>query len=313
MIAPAVPAFAAALVHAAQTALLAQPGLLEFLVGLAAGVLTGLLAAYARRLLAVSGSFGRLRQGQVRAMVPESAAAQARLAAALSHTMNSPLGALSTAFDTLVQVHAQAPGDPDQRDRFEELFESAARSGRQSITRLRETLARIKHLTVLDGAEERIVDINELWTDTVARHGAELQQKADLQLDLKPLPPVRCRPQQLRAIFSNILRNAAAAMEPRGAIWIRSSRRNGKIVLEVQDTGRGIQANKLSHIFDPTFRVRDGRISTANWGFFITRCIIGEHGGRIEIDSEEGRGTTVRILLPVAAGNRARSENGAGS
>ncbi len=313
MIAPAIPAIAAALVHAAQAALSAQAGLLEFVVGLAAGVLTGLLASFARRGRAVPGSFGRLRDAQLQAMASESAAAQARLAAALSHTLNSPLGALSTAFDTLVQVHARAPGDPSQRDRFDELFQSAARSGRQSITRLRESLARIKHLTVLDRVEERILDINELWTDTVSRHGVELQQKADVQLDLKPLPPVRCRPQQLGAVFSNILRNAAAAIELRGTIWIRSRRRNGKIILEVQDTGRGIAANKLSHIFDPTFRVRDGRISTANWGFFITRCIIGEHGGRIEIDSEVGRGTTVRILLPVAARNRARSENGAGS
>ncbi len=98
-------------------------------------------------------------------------------------------------------------------------------------------------------------------------------------------------------------------MDRRGTIWIRSSRRNGRIVLEVQDNGRGIPASKLSRIFDPTFRVRDGRISTANWGFFITRCIIGEHGGQIEIDSEEGKGTTIRILLPVAAAKLPRSQS----
>ncbi len=73
------------------------------------------------------------------------------------------------------------------------------------------------------------------------------------------------------------------------------------IVLEVEDNGRGIPADHLEGLFDPAFHVDRGRLSTTHWGLFITRTIVADHGGHIELDSKEGQGTTVRILLPVIA------------
>ena len=76
--------------------------------------------------------------------------------------------------------------------------------------------------------------------------------------------------------------------------------RNGEIVLEVRDNGRGMLKSQLEDLFDPTFRFDSGRVSTTNWGLFICRSIVIEHGGYIEIESKEGVGTTARVLLPAS-------------
>jgi len=256
-------------------------------------------AYHARR--AAEQAFELLRLAQVRVCVSENDASQGRFAAAMSHELNSPLGALTSAFDTLVQIHKRVQSQPEQLKRLEEVFDQAARSGRQSTERLKETVERMKHLTNFDRAEERVVDLNELWSDTVALLDSELEPKAEVKLDLTPIPPLKCRPQQIGAVFSNLLRNAAAAMDRRGRIRVSSQARNGEIVLEVEDNGRGIPADHLEGLFDPAFHVDRGRVSTTHWGLFITRTIVTDHGGHIELDSKEGQGTTVRILLPVIA------------
>jgi two-component system NtrC family sensor kinase len=70
----------------------------------------------------------------------------------------------------------------------------------------------------------------------------------------------------------------------------------------VCDNGRGIASERLPSLFEPTFAVREGRVTTSNWGLFISRSIILEHGGQIRIDSTEGKGTTVTMTLPAVGG-----------
>jgi len=244
-------------------------------------------------------SFEQLREAQVRVMVSENVASQTRFAAALSHELGSPLGSLASAFDTAVRIHEREQEYPDRKDRLEKMFGEVAESGRQSTIRLRKILERMKNLTNLDRAEERVIDLNELWMDTIALNSAEREHNIEISLDLKPLPPLKCCPQQISTVFSNLLRNAVTAIDQKGTIRISSDKHNGEIAMEIQDNGRGIPANKLLVIFDPAFQVKEGRVSTTNWGLLVSRSIITEHGGKIEIDSEEGEGTTVRIVLPV--------------
>ena len=126
-----------------------------------------------------------------------------------------------------------------------------------------------------------------------------MEPKAHLELDLAPLAPVRCRPQQMGAVFSNLLRNAAAAMDARGVIRIVTGQVNGEIRIDVRDDGRGMPEEQLRDLFNPSFRVESGRVTTTNWGLFICRSIVTEHGGALTIDSVEGAGTTATIRLPA--------------
>lgn len=132
----------------------------------------------------------------------------------------------------------------------------------------------------------------------MALPASAIDGKGEVTLALSPLPRVKCRPQQLSAVFSNLLRNAVAAIAPGGHITIRSGESHGAVVLEVQDDGRGIPPERLAHLFDPMFRVEKGRVGTS-WGLFVSRSIVSEHGGHLEIASTPGEGTTARILLPL--------------
>ena len=89
-----------------------------------------------------------------------------------------------------------------------------------------------------------------------------------------------------------------AAIETEGTIKITSDQQGADVVVEVHDDGKGIPPERLSRLFDPAFRVQGGRVGTS-WGFFVSRSIISEHGGQLEISSAVGRGTTAKIILPL--------------
>jgi signal transduction histidine kinase len=266
-------------------------------------VLTALLyrqrASAHKALRLAEESFDELKQAQASLLISKNAASQGRLAAALSHELNSPLGALTSAVNTLLQASRKARFHPDEQERMRDVFVNAAEAANQSSSRLSETVERMTQISNLDRSEFQEVNLNELWRSTVELLRAELEPKAELRLDLKPLPFMRCRPQQMSAVFSNLLRNAAAAIDSKGTISIRSKQLEKEVLLEVRDDGRGIPADRLAGLFDPAFAVHGRRVSTTNWGLFLSRSIIAEHGGQIEIESTEGKGTTAKIRLPI--------------
>src|SRR5262249_8185986 len=106
-------------------------------------------------------------------------------------------------------------------------------------------------LTNLDRAEEQGVDLNELLRDTIGLVQSELNQRAEIVLDLQPLPILKCRPQQLSAVFLNLLRNAAAHLGDKGKISVTSLQSNSEIMIQVRDAGRGIAADRLPFLFEP--------------------------------------------------------------
>jgi signal transduction histidine kinase len=279
----------------------AVPIVAVFLLTLICTVLTTMMyrqrASAYRARRAAEESFEELRDAQARLLVSENALSLGRFAAALSHEMNSPLGALGSAMDTLVSLVSKARQEPPS-DGVEKVAIDVSQTARQSFRRLRETMERMKHFSNLDRAEVQVVDLNQLWMDIVALLGSQLEGKADVKLDLKPIPPVKCRPQQLSAVFSNLLRNAAAAIETAGTIKISSDRLGADVVVEVHDNGKGIPAERLSRLFDPGFRVQGDRVGTS-WGLFVSRSIVSEHGGQLEISSAVGRGTTAKVILPL--------------
>jgi signal transduction histidine kinase len=241
-----------------------------------------------------------LREAQASLLVAESAHAQSRFAAAMSHELNTPLGALTSAFETLLVAHRRRASFPAER--LERALSEAEASGRASVARIRETLERMKFLSNLDRAEEQTLDLNVLCREVAASLSSDIEPSAELQLRLEPLPPLRCRPQQIGAVLSNLLRNAAAAMEQRGHIVLSTARREDRVVLQVRDDGRGIPEERLGHLFEPSLAVTGSRVATRNWGLFVSRAIVTEHGGELEIASELGKGTTARVLLPLPAG-----------
>jgi two-component system sporulation sensor kinase A/two-component system, sporulation sensor kinase E len=110
-------------------------------------------------------------------------------------------------------------------------------------------------------------------------------------------------------VLTNLLQNAAAASKPKGRIHVRSYAQQSGAWIEVKDEGPGISAERLSRLFEPEFTVNEGRVEAGNWSLYMARGIVADHGGRLQVESTEGKGTTARMILPtgnagITAGRR---------
>jgi len=270
--------------------------------------LTTALAAvlYAQRGLNYRAQQESLRIAQelaaapVRALLSENAISVGRLAAALTHELNTPLGALKSSVDTMIVLAAkQATAPPEQQARLVTMQAELRRSVNDGMERLKKVIARLQRFIDLDHTDRQAADLNELLEDVAVLVKSELQEKVKLEFDFQPLPPLHCRPQQLTTVFSSLLSNAINAVNGEGRILVSTRKVDSMARIRIEDNGRGMEALELETIFDPGFRVLAGRVSTGNWSLFSSRQIVFEHGGEIQITSEPGKGTTVDVLLPI--------------
>jgi signal transduction histidine kinase len=236
---------------------------------------------------------------QSRLLLADSSETITRLSAALSHELSSPIGTASSAVETLLGVSArQADAPPGDQKRLAELQTDLLNSLRNSMERLRKLVDRFHHVTNLDETTTQSVNINEILKSAVAVVKQDSKDGIAFRLHLNPVPNLPCRPQQLLAVFQNVLTNAVQAIDSSGTISVTTSTSGSRIEVTITDSGKGIPPEKLGRIFDPMFEVTEGRISTGNWGLFTSRQFIKDHGGEMRIQSQEGRGTTVSVVLP---------------
>ncbi len=242
-----------------------------------------------------------LRQVQSQLARAEAASSMGRLAAAISHEINTPVGALGSAVDTLLLLSSrQLEAGTEQLPRLLRLQVDLRRSIQESSRRLQQIAARIARFTNLDQSDLHPTSLNVLIADVAEFVRPRLKPGSELELDFQPLPELVVNPQQLSAVFYDLLSNSANALNGGGRIRVRTSGNvSGGVEVVVEDNGRGIPKERLANIFDPAFQESTGRVSTGNWSMFNARQIVREHGGEISISSEPGDGTRVTIALPA--------------
>jgi len=243
-----------------------------------------------------------LTGAQLRAQLAETAISIGKMAAALSHEINSPMGALRSSISTLLAVSDRiAEGGAAERDRLAQTRKDLQRSIDESAARIDDVTRRLRRFVSLEEAEIKSADINDLLTDvTLLYHDQIEKAHARLEFDLeRPLPPLTCRPQLLTAAFSTLLSNALEAVNGDGRISIQTRGKGDEVEVTIRDNGRGMSAEEADTIFDPTFKVAEGRVSSANWSLFNSRQIVYEHGGEIRLETAPGQGTAMHVTLPV--------------
>ena len=116
--------------------------------------------------------------------------------------------------------------------------------------------------------------------------------------DYQGIPEVFCLPSQINQVFMNLLINAGQAIAERGTITLRTGAAEGEVWVSIEDTGGGIRPDDLKRIFEPFFTTKPVGQGTG-LGLSLAYGIIGRHNGRIEANSELGRGTVFRVTLPI--------------
>ncbi len=243
-----------------------------------------------------------LAGAQLRAELAENAISIGKMAAALSHEINSPLGALRSSISTLLTAADRAANSDEERVDLDRVREQLRGSIEDSLERIEEAIQRLKQLASLADAEVKPADLNDLIEDVALIHRERIEAggiRLDFDLE-RPAHLASCRPQLLSEAFSSLLGNAIQAVNGRGAIGIRTRRRGAEITVTFRDNGRGLSPEEIESIFDPVLKTDGSRVSSGNWSLFRARQIVYEHGGAIEVDSKEGRGTAFQVTLPAA-------------
>jgi two-component system sensor histidine kinase BaeS len=222
----------------------------------------------------------------------DDAARRRRLLADVSHELRTPLTIIGGSVEAMLDgLH------PADRPHLERLLAET-----QQMERLVEDL---RTLALADAGalalHRETVDLGRLAGEVCEGFrvqaddaGADLRCATDASLPEAQLDPVR-----LRQVVSNLVANALRHTPAGGAVTVLVRDEGSDLVLEVADTGRGMDAESATRAFDRFWRAGDA--AGAGLGLSIVRDLVEAHGGTVELTSAEGRGTTVRCRLPRAA------------
>ncbi|MFV0421945.1 sensor histidine kinase [Oleidesulfovibrio sp.] len=220
-----------------------------------------------------------------------------RLAAGVAHEINNPLAIINEKAGLMNDL-LEHGNDEIVRAKFPELVSSVL----QSVSRCRTITHRLLGFARRMEVQVEPLDINEIVREVLGFLEKEsLYRNINLQLELdEELPRISSDRGQLQQVFLNIINNAIAAVDNGGNVHI-VTRAVGldKVAVKITDNGVGMSSEVLSHIFEPFFTTKGAE--GTGLGLAITYGIVQKLGGRIHVDSEEGKGSTFTIELPKRA------------
>jgi heavy metal sensor kinase len=221
-----------------------------------------------------------------------------RFLADASHELRTPLTALRGELENAVD---QARLLPDLQDKVGSALEEVDR-----LAKIVQTLFAISRLDAGEAQQEwRRFDLARLAADTAGQMSLLAEDKGiSVNCNVEQEAGVEGDRARIKQVVVNLLDNAIKYTPPGGSISLNVRAREGKAVIEVVDTGIGIPAGALPHVFERFFRVDKARsrdIGGAGLGLAIVKSICIAHGGRVEVESAEGRGSRFTVELPLAA------------
>jgi two-component system NtrC family sensor kinase len=228
----------------------------------------------------------------------EKLAAVGRLAAGVVHEINNPLATIAACAESLEKrieegAFGNSPDAEDLREYLGLIHDEAFRC--KSITNGLLDFSRLR-------AGQRVpVDMTEVIKAT-ARLVTHQQRGDNVRIEIEAvdgLPPVLGDVGQLQQAVVALATNAIDAMPDGGMLTLRATRSDSRVLVQVKDTGIGIPPENMTKIFDPFFTTKDVGQGTG-LGLAVCYGILSDHGGRLDVRSTVGAGTTFTITLPVA-------------
>lgn len=245
-----------------------------------------------------------------------------QLAAGVAHEINNPMGFIISNLRTLREYTQGLTGyieafellngslpDLEQqrmaglRKQFDIAFittdvASLLSESLEGADRVKQIVLDLKDFARVDETDARPTDLNQCVRSTVNIVRNELKYVAQLDLYLEDVPMVFCVPQQINQVITNLLVNAAQAIEGHGSITVTTHQEGEQVVLTVADTGKGMPDDVRKRIFEPFFTTKPVGQGTG-LGLTISYDMVKKNGGDISVESEPGQGTSFTVRLPV--------------
>ncbi len=236
-----------------------------------------------------------LRTMRARLVQADRLASVGMLAAGVAHEINNPLAYLIAALDYLRESSPDLPS----------AGQAALAEAWEGANRVRQVVRDLKCFSKPDIGRKAPVDVHALLDSAANMSAHELRSRARLTKEYGGLPSVLGNESRLAQVFLNLIVNAAQAIAEgsveANSVTIRTSTDlGGRAVIEIEDTGEGISEGQLARVFEPFFSTKVERGGTG-LGLAICKTTVEAMGGRIEVESRVGEGTTVRVRLPAAA------------
>ena len=263
---------------------------------------------------------GEQRTMHEKLLVSDRMASVGTLAAGVAHEINNPLAALVANLEvvalTIAELHKDQQRQPAGAGgaapdgvgaRLRELDEPL-RDAREAADRVRQIVKDVKIFSRAADSEQRPVDVHLILESSLRIAWTEIRHRARLRKSYGAIPFVLGNESRLGQVFLNLIVNAAQAIAAGNPadneISITTKlAADGRVVVEVRDSGSGIPEEVRNKIFDAFFTTKPVGIGTG-LGLSICHRLISEMGGAISVESEEGKGSLFRIIL-LAAGNEA--------
>lgn len=230
----------------------------------------------------------------------ERVAAWRELGRRLAHELKNPLFPLQITVENMVRAREQKP------ELFDETFREGAKTLLAELTNLKNIIGRFSEFAKMPQPQLQAVQVNDTVKDVARLFQAQLAGNGHppiaCRLELADaLEPIQADPDLVHRALSNLVLNALDAMSEGGTLTIRTGAMDGRVRVEVSDTGAGLTPEECQRLFTPYYTSK--RHGTG-LGLAIVQSVVSDHRGRISVESTPGKGSTFRIELPRRPGPR---------
>ena len=264
----------------------------------------------------------KLKETQNQLVQSEKMASVGQLTAGIAHEINNPINFVSSNINPLkrdlqdvfkilegYETIAKEKGLENQFNKMNELkseldfsyikneISNLLDGIHEGANRTSEIVRGLRNFSRLDEDEQKLADLNQGIESTLLMLRNQLKNRIEVEKNYGNIPQILCFPGKLNQVFMNILSNASHAIGQNGKITITTSTENAHVLISIRDTGKGMSADVIEHIFDPFYTTKDVGEGTG-LGLAISYGIIEEHQGSIKVKSEPGKGTEFIIRIP---------------
>lgn len=232
-----------------------------------------------------------LKETQVQLINSEKMASLGQLVAGVAHEINTPVASIKSN-NAITAKLLDSIDDAELKDMLKDINNI----DKEAVSRISNIVTSLKKFVRLDEAELQEADINKELDLTLELIRHETKNRIEVIKNYGEIPMIKCFPNMLNQVFTNILINACQAIENKGTIGITTDFRDDKLIVKIKDNGKGIPKNQLDKIFTAGFTTKSSGVGTG-LGLAICTKIIEKHNGEITVNSEVGKGSEFVITI----------------
>jgi len=234
-----------------------------------------------------------LLQQKERTLQAERVAAWRELARRLAHELKNPLFPLQVTVENLLRAKEKSP------EMFEEVFHEGTATLLAEINNLKTIIGRFSEFSKMPQPQRRPTQANDVLRSVLRVFQVQLEGNSHITVRTElasGLPEIWADQDLLHRALSNLVLNAIDAMPQGGELTLRTAALDGRVAIEVSETGSGLTPEECARLFTPYYTTKQ---HGTGLGLAIVQSVVSDHGGKISVESTKEKGTTFRIELPV--------------